>query len=147
MNKEYLNIFLADDDEGKLILLEKILRDLKIHSKIKTFSSSNSLLDYLQHNILVPEVLFMNYHIPGKNCLNFLSEIRADRRFDHMITIIYSENLSAEQEEEIFVTGTNVVMKMPDNYKDMKKSVSDIMSVTWQYHTAGLNKNNFIMKV
>lgn len=147
MNKEYLNVFLVDADEGKLILLEKILQDLKIHSKIRTFKTGNSLMDYFKHNILVPEVLFMNYHISKKNCLECLSEIKSEQRFDHMITIIYSENLSTEQEEEIFVTGANIVMKMPDNYRDMKKSVSEIMSVTWQYHTAGLNKSNFIMKV
>jgi hypothetical protein len=60
---------------------------------------------------------------------------------------VYSENISVEDEEKIFVTGANVLMKKPDNYRDMKKNVTDIISITWQYHTSGLNKNNFIMKV
>jgi len=147
MTKEYLNVILADADEGNLILLERILQDFKIPSKIKTFTTSNQLMDYLRQNIMVEEVLFMDYRIPGKTCLDCLSEIKSNPKFDHLTTIIYSENLSAAEEEEIFVAGTNVLMKKPDNYKDMKKSVTDIISVTWQYHTAGLNKNNFIMKV
>jgi hypothetical protein len=38
-------------------------------------------------------------------------------------------------------------MKLPDNYTDMKKKVSEIIAINWQYHTSGFNKNNFIMKV
>lgn len=147
MIKEYLNVILADADEGNLILLERILQDLKIPCKIKTFATGSQLMDYLRQNILAAEVLFMDYRIPGKACLECLSEIKSNPKFDHLTTVIYSGNLSAADEEKIFVAGTNVLMKKPDNYRDMKKSVTDIISVTWQYYTAGLNKNNFIMKV
>jgi hypothetical protein len=70
-----------------------------------------------------------------------------NQKFDPMTIIVFNDNLSSEQEEEAFVTGANVVMKKPDNYRDMKKNITDIISITWQYHTSGLNKNNFIMKV
>jgi len=147
MNKEYLNVILADHDEGNLVLFRNILQEFKIQVKVKTFFNGRELMDYLNQDILVPEVVFMSYHLPLKNALQCLSEIKADRKFDPMTTTVYSENLSAEEEEDVFVTGANVLMKKPDNYKDMKKNVTDIISVTWQYHTSGLNKNNFIMKV
>jgi len=147
MNKEYLNVILADHDEGNLVLFRNILQEFKIQVKVKTFFNGRELMDYLNQDILVPEVVFMSYHLPLKNALQCLSEIKADRKFDPMTTIVYSENLSAEEEEDVFVTGANVLMKKPDNYKDMKKNVTDIISVSWQYHTSGLNKNNFIMKV
>ncbi|NML59045.1 response regulator [Chryseobacterium cheonjiense] len=147
MNKEYLNVILADHDEGNLVLFRNILQEFKIQVKVKTFFNGRELMDYLNQDILVPEVVFMSYHLPLKNALQCLSEIKADRKFDPMTTTVYSENLSAEEEEDVFVTGANVLMKKPDNYKDMKKNVTDIISVSWQYHTSGLNKNNFIMKV
>lgn len=147
MIKEYLNIILTDADEGNLILLERTLQDFKIPSKVKTFNTGSELMDSLHQNILTAEVLFMDYRIPGKPCLECLSEIRSNPKFDYLTTVIYSENVSPAEEEEIFIAGANVFMKKPDNYRDMKKRVADIISVTWQYYTAGLNKNNFIMKV
>ena len=96
---------------------------------------------------IASEVLFINYYLPLKSCIECLQEIKSDQKFDSMTTIVYSENLSPEEEEEIFVAGANIFMKEPDNYIDMKKKVTDIISITWQYHTSGLNKNNFIMKV
>jgi len=147
MNKEYLNAILADPDEGNLILLKNILQEFKIEVKVTVVCSGKGLMDYLEKNKIVPEVVLMNYHLPLKNSLKCLNEIKSNQKFDPMTTIVYGENLSAEEEEEIFVNGANVFMKKPDNYRDMKKKVTDVISITWQYHTSGLNKNNFIMKV
>ncbi|AZA56452.1 response regulator [Chryseobacterium shandongense] len=147
MNKEYLNIILADHDEGNLILLKNILQEFKIQAKVKTFCNGKDMMDYLKKNTVISEVLFINYYLPLKSCIECLQEIKSDQKFDSMTTIVYSENLSPEEEEEIFVAGANIFMKEPDNYIDMKKKVTDIISITWQYHTSGLNKNNFIMKV
>ncbi len=147
MNKEYLNVILADHDEGNLILFKNILQEFKIQVKVNTFCNGKDLMSYLKENILVPEVVFMNYHLPLKNSLDCLSELKSDHKFDAVTTVVYSENVSAEEEEKIFVTGANVFMKKPDNYTDMKKNITEVISITWQYHTSGLNKNNFIMKV
>jgi response regulator RpfG family c-di-GMP phosphodiesterase len=147
MKKEYLNVLLADDDEGNLILFKNILQEFKIQVKVKTFCNGKDLMIYLNENTVVPEVVFMNYSLPLKNSLECLGEIKSNQKFDPMTIIVFNDNLSSEQEEEAFVTGANVVMKKPDNYRDMKKNITDIISITWQYHTSGLNKNNFIMKV
>ncbi|SHF39955.1 response regulator [Chryseobacterium takakiae] len=147
MKKEYLNVILADDNEGNLILFKNILQEFKVQVKVKTFCNGKDLMTYLNENIVVPEVVFLNYYLPLKNSMECLSEIKSDQKFDPMTIIVFNEDLSYEQEEEAFVTGANVIMKTPDNYRDMKKSITDIISITWQYHTSGLNKNNFIMKV
>lgn len=146
MTKEYLNVILADHDEGNLIIFKNILQEIKIQVKVKTFCNGKDLMSDLRENI-VPEVIFINYHLPLKNALECLSEIKSDQKFDAVTTIVYSENVSVETEDKIFISGANIFMKKPDNYRDMKRNITDIISITWQYHTSGLNKNNFIMKV
>lgn len=147
MNKEYLNVILADPDEGNLILLKNILQEFKIQVKVKAFFNGIGLMEYLEAESVVPEVIFMNYHLSPKTSLACLQELKSDQKFDPVTTIVYSKDLSAEEQEKIFVNGANVFMKKPDNYRDMKKKVTDIITISWQYHTSGLNKNNFIMKV
>lgn len=147
MNKEYLNVILADPDEGNLILLKNILQEFKIQVKVKAFFNGIDLMEYLEAESVVPEVIFMNYHLSPKTSLACLQKLKSDQKFDPVTTIVYSKDLSAEEQEKIFVNGANVFMKKPDNYRDMKKKVTDIITISWQYHTSGLNKNNFIMKV
>lgn len=148
MNKEYLNVILTDPDEGIHILFKNVFQDLKIGVRVQSFYDTENLMDYLNtENISVPEILFMNLNFSGKNSLDCLSEIKKNFRFDHMITTIYSCQKSVDEEDEVFLRGANVFMQQPDNYIDLKKVLTEIMIINWQYHTSGLNKNNFIMKV
>jgi hypothetical protein len=65
---------------------------------------------------LIPEILFMNYDASEKNILENLNEIKTDFRLKNIVTVIYSTNLSSEEEEEVFVYGGNIVMQISDNY-------------------------------
>ncbi|ASK31991.1 response regulator [Chryseobacterium sp. T16E-39] len=148
MNKEYLNAILVDDDEGNIILFKNIFKDLKITVKVQSFQNGRDLMKYLSNaEVLVPEILLMNYNIPHKNSMECLDEIKLDLRLSGMITGIYSDVLSEEDIEKIFVKGANIYIKKPDNYKDMKRVVSEVITLNWQYHTSGLNKDNLILKV
>jgi CheY-like chemotaxis protein len=148
MNREYLNVILVDNGEENQILFKKVFKDLKVGIKIQIFGNGENLMDYLNsEEAQIPEILFMEKEIPKKNSLEYIEEIKTDFRFDNMVIAIYSDHFSTTEEEEIFVNGANIVMKKPDNYDNLKKVVAEIVTLNWQYHTSGLNKNNFIMKV
>lgn len=148
MNREYLSVILVDDDEGNRIVFKKILKELKIGVKIQSFGNGENLMEYLNsQEALVPEILFMNYNISMKNSLECLSEIKTDFRFDNMVTAVYAENLSESEIEDVFVNGANVFIKKKEDYSAMKKVLSEVITINWQYYTSGLNRDNFIMKV
>jgi len=148
MNREYLSVILVDDDEGNRLIFKKILKELKIGVKIQSFGNGANLMEYLNSkDAFVPEMLLMNYNITQKNSLECLSEIKTDFRFDNMVTAIYSENLSDSDVDEIFVNGANIFIKKKEDYNAMKKVLSEVITINWQYYTSGLNRDNFIMKV
>ncbi|WP_415325790.1 response regulator [Chryseobacterium sp. MMS23-Vi53] len=148
MNREYLNVILVDNDEGNQIFFKNIFKDLKIGIKVQVFCNGENLMEYLKsEEAIVPEILFIDFDIPKKNSLECLHEIKANAKFDQMITTIYSDRLSEAEIEDVFVKGANIFMKKPDNYTELKKVISEVVTVNWQYQTSGLNKNNFIMKV
>lgn len=148
MNKEYLNVIAADNDEGNIIFFKNIFKDLRIGVKSQCFSSGEDLMEYLtSEGTIIPEVVFIKYDIPGKNSMECLDEIKTDSRLSDIIIVIYSDQISESEIEEIFVNGGNIVMRKPDTYDGLKKSLTEIITINWQYHTSGLNKDNFIMKV
>lgn len=148
MNREYLNVIVADHNEGNLVFFKEIFKDLKIGIKAQTFCNGEDLMNYLnKEETIIPEVLFMNYDLSKKNSLKCLEEIKADLRFGNMVNTVYSDCLSEDKIEEVFVTGANIFIKKPDEYTVLKKVLTEVITVNWQYHTSGLNKDNFIMKV
>lgn len=148
MNKEYLNVVIADDDEGNIIFFKNIFKDLKIGIKSQCFSNGEDLMNYLESNgAIIPEVIFIKYTIPGKNSMECLQEIKMNPRFSNIVFAVYADQISESEIEDIFVNGANIFMRKPETYEGLKKAVTEIITINWQYHTSGLNKDNFILKV
>lgn len=148
MNKEYLNVIAADDDEGTIIFFKNIFKSLKIGVKSQCFSNGGEMIEYLgSTGAIIPELVFIQYNIPGKKWIDCLDEIKADPKFSNIIIVVYADQIPESEIEEVFINGAHVFMKKAETYDGLKKAVTEILTITWQYHTSGLNTDNFIMKV
>jgi CheY-like chemotaxis protein len=148
MNKEFLNVIVVDEDEGNLIFFKSIFKDLKVGVKVQCFTNGDNLMEYLNsEDALIPEIVFMKYEITKKSSIECLEEIKMDFRFSNIVTAVYSNKLSEEEIENVFVKGANIFIKKPEVYEALKKILTEVITINWQYHTSGLNIDNFMMKV
>lgn len=148
MNKEFLNVIVADDNENTLTFFKNIFKELKISIKVQCFNSGIPLMKYLNNEeAVIPEIVFMKYEIPGKNCIEWIEEVRENLKFNNMVIAVYSESIPENEVEDLFVKGGNVYIKKPETFEKLKKVLTEVITINWQYHTSGLNKENFILKV
>lgn len=148
MNKEYSYIILADDDEDDRLFFTDAFSELKIKTKVDTFKDGVELMNYLNDpEAILPNVLFLDLNMPKKNGIECLHEIKSDDRFKDIAIAIYSTSSSEEDIEETFVCGANIYIKKPSDFNTLKKVLSDVVTINWQYHTSGLNKDNFLLRL
>lgn len=148
MQKEYIHIILADDDEDDRLFFTDAFEELKINTKVNTFNDGVELMNYLnQPNAVLPNVLFLDLNMPRKNGIECLDEIKKDNRFDDIAIAIFSTSSSEEHVEETFIRGANIYIKKPSDFATLKKVLSDVVTINWQYHTSGLNKDNFLLRI
>ncbi|MBF6640699.1 response regulator [Flavobacterium sp. J49] len=148
MEKEYIHIILADDDEDDRLFFTDAFEELKINTKVNTFNDGVELMNYLnQPDAVLPNVLFLDLNMPRKNGIECLDEIKKDNRFDDIAIAIFSTSSSEEHVEETFIRGANIYIKKPNDFATLKKVLSDVVTINWQYHTSGLNKENFLLKI
>ncbi|MDR6488537.1 response regulator RpfG family c-di-GMP phosphodiesterase [Chryseobacterium vietnamense] len=148
MNKEFLNVIVADNDENTLIFFKNILKELKISIKVQCFSNGSNLMEYLNNDdAVIPEIVFINYLIPGKESMECVEDISSNSKFNNMVTAIFSDPIPESEIEDIFVKGAHIFMKKPECFEKLKKVLTEVITINWQYHTSGLNKDNFILKV
>lgn len=148
MNAEYINICLADDDQDDRLFFIDAFEELKIKSKVSTFNDGVELMNYLNDaDSILPNVLFLDLNMPKKNGIECLLEIKKDERFDDIAIAIYSTSSSEEHIEETFINGANIYIKKPSDFETLKKILAEVVTLNWQYHTSGLNKDNFLMRM
>lgn len=148
MPNDYIHIILADDDEDDRLFFTDAFDELNMNTKVNTFNDGVELMTYLNsEDAILPNVLFLDLNMPLKNGIECLNEIKSNSKMDDIAIAIYSTSASEEDIEETFVLGANIYIKKPSSFKQLKKVLSDVVSINWQYHTNGLNKDNFLMRL
>lgn len=148
MTEEYINICLADDDQDDRLFFTDAFDELKIKTKVSTFNDGVELMNYLNNSdSILPNVLFLDLNMPKKNGIECLLEIKKNEKFNDIAVAIYSTSSSEEHIEETFINGANIYIKKPSDFDTLKKILSEVVTLNWQYHTSGLNKDNFLMRM
>ena len=147
MQEDYINITLADDDEDDRLFFTDAFDEIKITTRVKTFNDGVYLMDYLNsEDATLPNVLFLDLNMPRKSGLECLKEIKQNPKFKDIAIAIYSTSASEEDIENTFVQGANIYIKKPSDFKTLKKVLSDVVTINWQYHTNSMNKDNFLLR-
>ncbi|RCW92027.1 response regulator [Winogradskyella arenosi] len=147
MNKEYINIALADDDEDDRFFFTEAFEELKIKNRVSTYKDGIELMTHLEATDLLPDLLFLDLNMPKKSGIECLKDIKANAKFNDIVIAIYSTSSSEEDVEKTFVLGANIYIKKPNDFEKLKKVLSEVVTTNWQYHTSGLNKENFLLRL
>ena len=83
--------------------------------------------------------------MPIMNGIECLKVIKKNKKWKDIVIAIYSTSSSEKDIEDTFVLGANIYIKKPSDFNSLKKVLSDVVTINWQYHTNGLNKENFLL--
>jgi CheY-like chemotaxis protein len=146
MKKDLIHVLLADDDEDDRLFFRDAFQEIKINTKVDLVNDGVELMDYLTRNgHILPHILFLDLNMPRKNGVECLLEIRRNDRLRDIPVAIYSTSSSEEDIEETFVKGANVYIKKPSDFGTLKKILEEVITINWQYHTSGLNREIYLL--
>jgi CheY-like chemotaxis protein len=148
MDQTPLHILLADDDEDDRMIFKDALDAVKVKSKVTLVNDGVQLMDYLQNmDGDLPHIVFLDLNMPRKSGIECLLEIRSDRKLKNLSIAIYSTSASEVDIEDTFVKGANVYIKKPNDFNTLVKILQEVLTINWQYHTSGLDKENFLLSI
>jgi len=148
MQSDPMRILLADDDEDDRLFFREAFEEIKMKTVVNTVNDGVELMKYLGAlKDEMPHVVFLDLNMPRKGGIECLQEIRSNERLKDISIAIYSTSASEEDIEQTFIKGANVYIKKPNDFTVLKKILSEVVTMNWQYHTSGLDKENFILSI
>lgn len=148
MPNQPIHIWLADDDQDDRYFFRDAFEALKMKTVIKTVNDGVELMNHLQQpDTVLPHVLFLDLNMPQKSGMECLGEIRKMPFLKDIAVAIYSTSASETDIEETFVKGANIYIKKPSDFATLKKILSEVITINWQYQTSGLNRDNFLLSL
>lgn len=148
MSNEPMYILLADDDEDDRLFFKDAFEEMRMKTVVQTVNNGQELMNLLaQPDAVLPHILFLDLNMPFKTGIECLNEIRRMTHLKDIAVAIYSTSASEQDIEETFVKGANVYIKKPNDFGTLKKVLSEVITLNWQYHTSGLNRDNFLLSL
>lgn len=148
MANKPLNIVLAEDDEDDRFFFSEAIDKVKVKTILTMVNDGVELMDYLNNpENPRPHIVFLDLNMPRKGGIECLDEIRANKEYNDLTVAIYSTSASDNDIEETFVKGANIYIRKPNDFKVLQKVIAEVLSINWQYHTSGLNKDHFVLSI
>lgn len=131
MENEQLNVLLADDDADDRLFFKEAMEEINMDTMVSIVNDGNELIDYLNRpDNYLPDILFLDINMPGKNGLECLRELRDDMRFSEILIVIYSTSNADRDIQEAFRCGANVYLKKPGDFAELKASLANVLMDT-----------------
>lgn len=121
MKPSKINIALVDDDQDEKYIFQIALDELEIDYDFHYFDQASSFTEYLQNpSINLPNIAFLDMHMPLTSGLELLQEIRANKSYDLIKTVIYSNSISEVTISAFKSLGTTDFIVKPPELSEMK---------------------------
>lgn len=126
------DILLAEDDSDDVTIFEIALKQLNIPYIMRHAANGDLLFVLLKERI--PYILFLDIHMPCKDGISCIVEIRKHREYDSLPVIMYTSHLSKKIVEECFRGGANLYLAKTATFSELTEKLGKIFNIDWQNH-------------
>ena len=131
MHVQYMNhIVLAEDDKDHSILFKIMLKQVDPTKTLSIVHNGEELLEFLSHH--VPDILFLDLHMPSKNGLDCLREIRQQESLKELPVVVYSNSANMTDIHKSYLYRADLYMVKPFDSFHLKHALESILSMDWR---------------
>jgi len=135
------DILLAEDDSDEVEIFETALKELKVNYELRSAMDGVVLFKLLSER--TPDVLFLDHHMPCKNGIECLLEIRKESAYDEMPIIMYSSQTLPFAIEGAYKHGANRFLPKPETFNDLVEKMGMIFQKPWKDYLSTPSLQNF----
>lgn len=123
------DIMLAEDDSDDVEIFDLGLKGLEFPYLLRHAENGDVLFIMLKDKL--PYILFLDIHMPCKDGIACIVEIRKNREYDKMPVIMYTSEISKKIIEEAYRSGANLYLAKTNTIADLTNKLSKIFSIDW----------------
>jgi len=119
-NSPQIKIALVDDDNDEKFIFQSALDELEINYSFSYFKGPDEFLTFLEGKKISLDIVFIDMHMPKKNGLELLQEMRENKDLDIIKSVIYSNSVSEVVIQAFRSLGTTDFIIKPPELSEMK---------------------------
>jgi DNA-binding response OmpR family regulator len=137
------NVLIAEDDDDDFFIFSVAVSETGFSVLLKRAEDGELLMNLLREQL--PDILFLDLLMPIKDGKQCLLEIRADRRYDTMPIVVYTQLDDLETVEYCYRQGSNLITIKPNTIADLREALQRILAVDWKKTMYFPPKSEFVI--
>lgn len=127
MQKEPLQLLLADDDADDWYLFQEALEATPLKTRLVTASNGGQLMTMLLKPDFHVDVLFLDFNMPLKNGLACLQEIRAHKKLRKLPVVIISTDVAEKMLGQLYALGALLYIRKPNSISELTTLLTAVL--------------------
>jgi len=141
-----LQVLLVDDDKDDYLIFQKALDHQVFKTKLDRVSDGDTLMEILRDdNKTLPDVIFLDISMPGKNGYDCLIEIKQVERLEKIPIIMYSTSYQKDVADILFEMGANYYIKKRGAFSEVKNVIEKALVFISENGNHAPTRANFIL--
>jgi len=143
---DVIHILLADDDEDDCLLFAEALKELPLPAHLTTVYNGNQLMQRLtQEPTELPDVLFLDLNMPGKNGFACLKEIKLNIKMEKLPVFIFSTAYDEDILNLVFKDAAHYYIRKPVEFSQLKNVIQKALTLIAQKNISLPGKEDFVL--
>ncbi len=140
------SVYLADDDPDDRQLFEEALMEISSAIELVVAKNGEELMKILNNTTPEPpHIIFLDLNMPFKNGLECLSEIKQDKKLQHIPIVIFSTSCQKEAIDNVYDKGADYYVCKPDSFQKLKMVLNTMFSLTAEALHKRPTRENFLI--
>ncbi len=135
-------IFYTDDDEDDREFFVDAIKDFEQSIQVTTQCSGDELLYSLKNPPPVPNIIFLDLNMPGKNGFMVLEELKSTEQTKKIPVIIFSTSHNKDAIEKCRELGADLYVTKPSTLMEYRKILNYCLTKNWSSNFSV--ENNFV---
>ena len=126
------HILIVDDDADDREMLKDAFLACSNNKECIPLENSEKLWEYLEQNIEngIPSLILLDLNMPGKDGREILKEIKSDKRFSPIPTVVFTTSSAPRDRTMSYELGANCFITKPDTFNKLVE-LADSISRLW----------------
>lgn len=137
------DILLAEDDNDDVVIFEMALKEAGIPYYLRHAENGDVLFVLLKEK--QPYILFLDIHMPCKDGLSCITEIRKNRDYDNLPVVMYTSEFSNKIVEQSFRSGANLYITKTNTLSELTAKLKKVFSIDWNDYLHYPPQNQFML--
>jgi DNA-binding response OmpR family regulator len=142
-----IRLLLVEDDIDDYMFFRDALSETGLNVDLKIATRCTNILEVIgKDKERLPQIIFLDLHMPMVSGNECLKTIRDNSYLDHVPVIIYSTSASSFDIEDTFAGGANLYFTKPSSFQLLVTALRNILQMNWKDLEKEKSRTNFVYK-